>query len=183
MAGVERAMRTDQIFPFLLGSNLPLLIFIGSAFLILALLRGMLGRSAPPTPVAKPLMTQREEAMLVVLEQILPMYRFHAQVAMGALLKVRPRAGHRSSPADRNAFSQKIVDFVVQDPMTGKVVALIEVDDRSHNAVTDRIRDTMMAAAGYRTLRIPASARPTVPALLAIVGGLRDEAVHTALEG
>lgn len=167
----------------LVGSNLPLLIFIGSAVLILALLRGMLGSSGPPAPVAKPLMTRREEAMLVVLEQILPMYRFHAQVAMGALLKVPARVGHRTSPADRNAFSQKIVDFVVQDPTTGKVVALIEVDDRTHNAATDRIRDAMTAGAGYRTFRIPASARPSIPTLLAIIGCLREEAAQTALEG
>ena len=60
-------------------------------------------------------MTGREEAMLIVLEEIFPMYRFHAQVAMGALLK---------------------------DPTTGRVVALIEVDDGSHNAARDRIRDT-----------------------------------------
>ena len=53
--------------------------------------------------------------MLIVLEEIFPMYRFHAQVAMGALLK---------------------------DPTTGRVVALIEVDDGSHNAARDRIRDT-----------------------------------------
>src|SRR3546814_3252529 len=70
--------------------------------------------------------------------------------------------GQRSSPADRNAFSQKIVDFVVQDPNTGKIVALIEVDDWSHSAARNRIRDVMTAGAGYRTFHIPASARPTI---------------------
>src|SRR3546814_10067177 len=90
-----------------------------------------------------PLMTRREEAMLVVLEELFPMYRFHAQVAMGALLKAPARPGQRSSPADRNAFSQTIVDFVVQDPTTGKIVALIEVDDCSHSAARKRIRDAM----------------------------------------
>ena len=54
------------------------------------------------------------------LEQLLPMYRLHAQVAMGALLKVPRVRGRRTTPADRNAFSQKIVDFVVEDPTTGK---------------------------------------------------------------
>src|SRR3546814_3545914 len=78
------------------------------------------------------------------------MYRFHAQVAMGALLKAPARPGQRSSPADRNAFSQKIVDFVVQDPTTGKIVAPIEVDDWSHSAARNRIRDAMTAGAGYR---------------------------------
>lgn len=150
---------------------------------ILALLGGAAGLSGPPPPVAKPFMTRREEAMLVVLEEIFPMYRFHAQVAMGALLKVPARMGHRVTPADRNAFSQKIVDFVVHDPTTGRVVALIEVDDGSHNAARDRIRDAMTDGAGYRTFRIPASARPTISAVLRIVGPLREEAVQNAFEG
>ena len=79
------------------------------------------------------------------------MYRFHAQVAMGALLK---------------------------DPTTGRVVALIEVDDGSHNAARDRIRDTMTGAAGYRPFRIPASVRPTIPAVLRIVHPLREDLVQ-----
>src|SRR3546814_14259874 len=94
---------------------------------------------------------------------------------MGALLKAPARPGQRSSPADRNAFSQKIVDFVVQDPNTGKIVALIEVDDWSHSAARNRIRDVMTAGAGYRTFHIPASARPTIPAVLRIVCPLRED--------
>lgn len=160
----------------LLASNLPLTIFVGSAIVILALLAGARGLSGPPAPVAKPFMSRREEAMLGVLEEIFPMYRFHAQVAMGALLKIPARMGRRVTPADRNAFSQKIVDFVVQDPATGRVVALIEVDDATHKAARDRVRDAMTGAAGYRTFRIPASARPTIPAVLRIVGPLREEA-------
>lgn len=167
----------------LIAANLPLTLFIGSAIVILALLGGVAGLSGPPTPVAKPFMTRREEAMLAVLEEIFPMYRFHAQVAMGALLKVPARMGRRVTPADRNAFSQKIVDFVVQDPTTGRVVALIEVDDGSHNAARDRIRDAMTGGAGYRTFRIPASARPTIPAVLRIVGPLHEEVVQNVFEG
>ncbi|WP_230463514.1 DUF2726 domain-containing protein [Sphingobium sp. Cam5-1] len=136
------------------------------------------GGSIRLAPVAKPFMTGREEAMLIVLEEIFPMYRFHAQVAMGALLKAPASIGRRATSADRNAFSQKIVDFVVQDPTTGRVVALIEVDDGSHNAARDRIRDTMTGAAGYRPFRIPASVRPTIPAVLRIVHPLREDLVQ-----
>ena len=167
----------------MLNSIVPVLILVGSLAILFAILTTALGLSGPPRPVAKPLMTRREEAMLVVLEEILPMYRFHAQVAMGALLKAPARSGRRSSPADRNAFSQKIIDFVVQDPTTGKVVALIEVDDGSHSAARDRIRDAMTSGAGYRTFRIPASARPTIPAVLRVIGPLREEALQIAFEG
>jgi Protein of unknown function (DUF2726) len=70
----------------------------------------------PLDPVARPFMTQREQAMLAALEHILPMYRLHAQVSMGALLKVPSVPGRRPTPADWNRFQRKIIDFVVEDP-------------------------------------------------------------------
>jgi hypothetical protein len=176
----EVPMNLQQGITSFISASLPVAVFIGCGIFILALLSGLTKASGPPAPIAKPLMTQREEAMLGVLEDIFPMYRFHAQVAMGALLKVPPRIGHRSSPADRNAFSQKIVDFVVQDPATGSVVALIEIDDGSHSAARDRVRDAMTNGAGYRTFRIPASAKATTSAVLRIVGPLREDAVAPA---
>src|SRR3546814_1897540 len=99
----------------LLSSIIPMLILVGAVAILFAALSGALGLSGSPAPVAKPLMTRREEAMLVVLEELFPMYRFHAQVAMGALLKAPARPGQRSSPAARNAFPQKLVAFVVQE--------------------------------------------------------------------
>ena len=148
-----------------------IIIFIVCVFALLALLRGIGG---PPAPVAKPFLTKREQAMLFALEQILPMHRIHAQVSMGALLAAPRRAGRTFNPADRNAFSQKIVDFVIVDPTVGKVIALVELDDRSHDAAKDRKRDAMTAGAGYKTIRIPASARPTIPTALSAVGHLRE---------
>jgi len=64
---------------------------------------------------------------------------------MGALLTVPRRLGRRSTSADRNAFSQKIIDFVVFDPTIGKIVPLVELDDRTHDAHKDRTRDAMTA--------------------------------------
>lgn len=162
----------------LTGALLPVIILAGSVAILLALLRGFGNGSGSPTPVAKPFMTRREQAVRSALEQILPMYRIHAQVALGALLAAPRRPGRKPSPADRNAFSQKIVDFVIEDPTTGKVVALIEVDDHSHSRARDRLRDAMTSAAGYRTFRIAASVRPTIAAIREVIGRLRDEAVH-----
>ncbi|WJM30032.1 DUF2726 domain-containing protein (plasmid) [Novosphingobium resinovorum] len=81
--------------------------------------------------------------MLIALERALPHCRIHAQVAMGALLKAPTNPLRKSRHSDRNAFSQKIVDFVAQDRATGAILALIEVDDYSHNAARDRARDAM----------------------------------------
>ncbi|WP_454290149.1 DUF2726 domain-containing protein [Sphingobium scionense] len=53
-------------------------------------------------------------------------------------------AGPAATPADWNRFQRKIVDFVVEDPTTGSLVALIEIDDRSHEPGKDRERDAMI---------------------------------------
>lgn len=100
----------------------------------LALLKGLAGLNTAPKPVSKPFLTKREAAMLIALERALPHCRIHAQVAMGALLKAPTNPLRKSRHSDRNAFSQKIVNFVAQDRATGAILALIEVDDYSHNA-------------------------------------------------
>ena len=125
-------------------------------------------------PVAKPLMTAREEAVMDALEILLPAHRIHAQVALGALLMPPRKTARRKRHVARNGFSQKIVDFVVQDRTTGRVVALIEVDDRSHKAVRDKKRDAMTNGAGYRTFRIPASAAASVADVMPFVASLRE---------
>jgi very-short-patch-repair endonuclease len=50
----------------------------------------------------------------------------------------------------------------VQDRATGAIVALVEIDDYSHNAVTDGKRDSMTSRAGYTTIRIAGKTRPTL---------------------
>lgn len=56
--------------------------------------------------------------MLIVLERAVPHCRIHAQVAMGALLKAPTNPLRKAQHSDRDAFSQKIVDFVAQDRAT-----------------------------------------------------------------
>src|SRR3546814_642126 len=188
-----------------LSSIIPMPLLVGSVAIFFAALSAARGHMGFPGPVfqpvtvggverrrrligcagtrCQPVQARVEGCKLGGAGGLIPQYRLSGQVAMGALLKAPARPGQRSSPADRNAFSQKIVDFVVQDPTTGKIVALIEVDDWSHSAARNRIRDAMTAGAGYRTFRIPASARPTIPAVLRIVGPLREETVQIAFEG
>jgi very-short-patch-repair endonuclease len=60
----------------------------------------------------------------------------------------------------RNRFGRKIIDFVLEDRASGDVLALIELDDRTHNAAKDRSRDEITKAAGYRTVRFAAGKRP-----------------------
>ncbi len=143
-----------------MDKNFAIVIALVCAVMLLKALTGSGEKRSAPRPVARRFMTARELAMLDALERCLPEYRFHAQVAMGALLKAPPRLVGKTTPADRNAFSQKIIDFVAQDRATGAIVALIEVDDSSHDADKDRRRDAMTAHAGYRTIRIGRSVQP-----------------------
>src|SRR3546814_19292625 len=92
--------KLDLLGP-VLSSIIPMLIRVGAVAILFAALCGALGLSGSPAPVAKPLMTRRAEAMLVVLKELFPMYRFHAQVAMGALLKAPARPGQRRSEERR----------------------------------------------------------------------------------
>lgn len=142
----------------------------------LRVLRMMRDRPAP-TPVAKPFLTNRKHAMLAALERVLPMYRIHAQVSMGALLVPGVSSGRRPQASDSDAFGQRIVDFVIVDPTSSSVVALIEMDERFSDPTEERGRDAITARAGYQTIRISASDRATVATAQAAVGYLRDSAL------
>lgn len=145
---------------------------IAAVFALSAMLKGAGFSLGAPRPVAKRFLTKREQAMLVTLERVLPHCRIHAQVAMGALLAAPDSPFRRRRFSDRNAFSQKIVDFVAQDRVSGAIVALIEVDDWSHVLSRDMARDAMTGHAGYRTVRIPSHARPTFADVRAAVAVL-----------
>lgn len=129
-----------------------------AALLVLAAIMLRFRHEQAMSVVAKPLMSQRERAALGLLEAALPGCRIYAQVAMGALLQPQAGLTDRERFRMRGRFSQKIIDFVVEDRATGEIVALVELDDRSHSRARDQRRDAMTRAAGYRTLRL---ARPS----------------------
>jgi len=119
-------------------------------------------RKNAPQVKAKQFMSANELEFLHRLETAVPEYRFHAQVAMGALLEpaVAGRANRRQYASARNMFSQKIVDYVAQRRDTGQIVAIIELDDRTHKPEKDAQRDAMLQQAGYRTVRWDAKNKP-----------------------
>ena len=150
--------------------NLPALVLLGLAILAVV---AVFSHLAGPRPkfAKKRFLTDAEARLLTLLETALPSHRIMAQVAMGALL----RAGEpdrRRTQSTRNRFAQKIVDFVVVTRDTAEVVAIIELDDRTHKAAKDRSRDAMTEAAGYRTIRIPSRPQPTAATLSVILADL-----------
>jgi hypothetical protein len=128
--------------------------------------------SAKALPVVpRRLMSPREREAIVMIEAAAPHCRVHAQVSMGGLLECRKGLSRKESTGVRNRLNQKRIDFVLEERSSGNVLALVELDDRTHNAAKDRERDEMTKAAGYRTIRLrkgmrlsPASVRAEIEA-------------------
>lgn len=117
---------------------------------------------------AKKLLTPNENEFLLRLETALPELRICPQVAMGALLDPSaPRSDRKAYFRQRGQYSQKIVDFVAQRRSDGEVVAIIELDDRTHDSGKDSKRDAMLRSAGYRTIRWDSRRKPDTLAIRA----------------
>ncbi len=118
-----------------------------------------------PTPfrvVRREFLTPNEQDFLVRLEEAFPEYRVMAQVSMGALMNPAVKGGTPGYLSIRARFAQKVVDFVLLDGSL-EVVALVELDDRTHQVDKDATRDAMTASAGYVTLRYRSREKPRPP--------------------
>lgn len=95
----------------------------------------------------KQILTNREQQMFFILSSALPECVVLAQVAFSALVTA-------DSWQSRNRFNRKVADFVLCSKNMN-VVAVIELDDRSHMGREhhDRERDAMLKQAGYTTIR------------------------------
>lgn len=107
------------------------------------------GKGRRGTFVRRALVTKNEQGMYWRLREYADIAGLTvlAQVSFGALLNAK-------GGASRYRFSQKIADFVLTDK-SFKVVAIIELDDSSHNGKEsqDENRDSMLKEAGYRVIR------------------------------
>ncbi|MBI3809764.1 MAG: DUF2726 domain-containing protein [Nitrospirae bacterium] len=110
----------------------------------------------------RPLMTQGELAFFAVLETAVSCHsRVFVQVPLAALLDVR--AGDRNAQVTaKNQIDHKRVDFVLADPKSLEVQAVVELDDRSHWADDRRSRDEVvdqaLKKAGITIIHFPAQA-------------------------
>lgn len=103
--------------------------------------------AGPLTLKRKQLLTNREQQMFSILSSALPECVVLAQVSFSALVTAE---GWQS----RNRFNRKVADFVLCSKQMN-VIAVIELDDRSHigREHQDRERDAMLRQAGYTTIR------------------------------
>ncbi|CAE6795038.1 hypothetical protein R70006_05032 [Paraburkholderia domus] len=109
-------------------------------------------------------MTGNEREFFGRLLAAFPEAHVFPQVALSALIE--PRADVRSKWfwRDFRRISQKRVDYAVYSREM-KLLAVIELDDRTHNSRKDAERDSMTASAGIRTLRFQSRSKPDVKVL------------------
>jgi hypothetical protein len=135
----------------------------------------LLRRPRPVTalPVtAKPLLTRPEQLLYGRLVRAFPGHVILAQVALSQLLAVDRANAQGSAQSIANGFRQLVADFVVCAP-DFTAVAVIELDDRSHQRTVQRDRDQrkdkFLQAAGIKVIRVAVSDIPSEAALKALV--------------
>lgn len=109
----------------------------------------------------KSLLTVNEAEFFRRLQRALPAFAVFPQVSFAALLTDDGRLTAKARWSVRARFDRKIADFVICDRHTLQVVAIVELDDRTHSASADRQRDAITRAAGYQTIRFQSKQKPT----------------------
>jgi hypothetical protein len=117
---------------------------------------------------SKPLLTGNETEFFHRLQRALPAYQVFPQVAFAAILTDDGKLSSSARWSVRARFDRKIADFVICERGSLKIVALIELDDRTHNASGDRQRDAITKAAGYRTFRFESKRKPSEKEITAL---------------
>jgi hypothetical protein len=115
------------------------------------------------------LMTDNEEEFFGRLVAALPDHYIFPQVAMSALLQPTSSDGKKAH-SDRLKIAQQRIDYVVCTKSC-EVVAVVELDDRTHSQAKDQLRDSRLEQAGIRTVRFQARNKPKADAIRAVVLG------------
>lgn len=121
--------------------------------------------------IPKKLLTDNEYDFFIRLVRACPenVYVF-SQVSMGAILNANSN-DYEEDKKLRYNFGYKIIDFVLYSS-DKKVLAIIELDDRTHNKENDYKRDIMLREAGYKILRFESKKKPKTNELAQIIRNL-----------
>jgi hypothetical protein len=150
------------------------LLFLLAFVIVIAMVLKTLQKRSTPRAIAwrvrahNPL-SEPEQVLYWRLCEAFPEHVVLSQVALSQLVQVD---GGKDRQAVFNRISQLVADFVVCTKAF-EVVAIVELDDRSHETATHAAADARktqaLAAAGYRLIRLHFSRMPTVPELQARV--------------
>ncbi len=108
---------------------------------------------------SKSLLTENELEFFWRLTRALPDLFIFPQVAMSALIEPTASHGTKAHMSSFGRISQKRVDYALYNSDM-KIVCVIELDDKTHNASKDAARDQMLKSANIRTIRWDARNKP-----------------------
>jgi hypothetical protein len=116
------------------------------------------------------LMTENEEEFFGRLVVALPDHYIFTQVAMSALLE-SASGDKKTAYSDRLRIAQQRVDYVVCNKRC-EVVAVVELDDKTHTRAKDQLRDARLEQAGIRTVRFQSRQKPKAETLRTTILGI-----------
>ncbi len=122
------------------------------------------------------LMTEAEGSFYQVLELALPAdrYRLFGKVRVEDLISVKPGLDRQAWQSFRNRIKSRHIDIVVVERKTFKPVWAVELDDKSHDSVKRRERDSFLdnafQAAGLPLVRFKAKRSYTTADLQRALG-------------
>ena len=114
---------------------------------------------------ARKLMSENELEFFGRLTKAVPEYFVFPQVAMSAILQANS-TDRKTAYRDFLRIAQQRVDYLVCKT-DGNIVAVVELDDKTHKAAKDKGRDERLRQAGLRTLRFESRSKPAVDVLRA----------------
>jgi len=108
---------------------------------------------------SKNLLTDNELEFFWRLTRALPDTFIFPQVAMSALIEPTVANNSKTYLTSFNKIAQKRVDYAIFD--TGmKLLCIVELDDKTHNASKDKARDKLFSVANIRTIRWNSKNKP-----------------------
>jgi hypothetical protein len=146
-----------------------ILLAVAIIAVVLVVLVSMKGKQAGRSDTYKrrDLMTDNELEFFGRLVVALPDHYIFPQVAMSSLLDASS-SDKKQAHADRLRIAQQRVDYVVCNRRC-EVVAVVELDDRTHSRAKDKVRDGRLEQGGIRTVRFQSRQKPAPDAIRAAI--------------
>ena len=138
-------------------ANIPWSWAAGCALLVLVLVLALFWARRPRYR-RQPIMTANEREFYGRLVAACPDCQIWPQVPILALVRPEAKEGTRAFWLAFRMISNTRVDWVIARDM--EVLAIVELDDRTHDARKDARRDQVLKSCGYRVIRFGSKNRP-----------------------
>ncbi len=133
-------------------------VWAAGLLLLVLILALVLAWSRKPRCRRHPVMTANEREFYQRLLSAFPDCEIWPQVPILALVRPDAKEGSRAFWQAFRGISNTRVDWVVAQ--AAEVLAIIELDDRSHDARKDAKRDNVLKSCSYRVFRFQSNRRP-----------------------